>query len=271
MNLPRTLSDTLSYLRNRLGIYPLIGAELEFYVTNVKDVALEELFTAFLKCTKPLNWNVATEACALQYELQTSYGPDIENLLLNLESTKRALQRAAEFLGGNLDFAAKPFTDRPGSAFHVHINLVDRNNKNLFSRHSTGMSDILLHSIGGLCTCMKQHMIFFAPYHQSYLRYIHADNTTPTTVSWGGNNRSTAIRLPDTSLTPENTRIEHRVPGADCNYELAVNAILTGVIRGIEDKMIPPEKIFGIASDPQYNLERLPLSLQETERLWAQP
>ncbi|WP_447581897.1 glutamine synthetase [Anaplasma marginale] len=269
MHLPRALDRTLSHLRNKLGAHPLIGVELEFYVKGMEDEALEEeLFAAFLEDVRPLNWDVAKETHKSQYELQTSYGPDVQDLLANLFSVKKTLQRTAESFGGNLDFAAKPYIERPGSAFHVHVNLVDQNSNNLFSKRNSKMSDALLYSIGGLCTHMRQHMIFFAPHHQSYLRYTHADNNTPTTVSWGGNNRSTAIRLPDTSLAPENTRIEHRVSGADCDYEPAINAILTGLIYGIEGEIEPPQRIFGIASDPQYNLEKLPHSLQEATRLY---
>ena len=269
MNLPRTLDHTLLHLRNELAVCPLIGIELEFYVAGVEDEALEEeLFAAFLEDVRPLNWSVAKETHKSQYELQTSYGPNVQDLLANLFSVKKTLQRTAELFGGHLDFAAKPYIERPGSAFHVHVNLVDQHSNNLFSKRSARMSDTLLYSIGGLCAYMRQHMIFFAPYSQSYLRYTYADNNTPTTVSWGGNNRSTAIRLPDTSLAPTNTRIEHRVPGADCDYEPAINAILTGLTRGIEDKISPPQRIFGIASDPQYNLEKLPHSLQEAKRLY---
>ncbi|MDB1135449.1 glutamine synthetase [Candidatus Anaplasma sp. TIGMIC] len=209
--------------------------------------------------------SVHAESCVGQYELCMGPDRDVPALLTNLTCVVKRMQDTAAAFNGMLDFSAKPHLDRPGSAFHIHVNLQDKNGTNLFFTDRPGktMSETLTHSIGGLCAHIKRHMLFFAPNVQSYLRYTHHDIHTPTTVSWGGNNRSTTLRIPDTTLEPEKCRIEHRVAGADCNYVDATAAVLFGIARGLEQKLLPPAKTFGIASDTQYGLERLPLSLSE--------
>ncbi|MGN7678426.1 MAG: glutamine synthetase [Anaplasma sp.] len=261
------LDGVLTRLQREFRVCPSVGVEVEFYVKDVAEDMLDELFSEFVRCVNSSQCNVTKEVHKFQYELSIAHSRNIESILADLTRAKELLLNSAKGFDGTLDFSAKPYIDAPGSAFHVHVNLVDQNSKNLFVGQDGKKSDILLHCVGGLCACMRAHMVFFAPHDRSYLRYVHADHNTPTTVSWGGNNRSTAIRLPDTHLSPENTRIEHRVPGADCDYRSAITAILIGMSTGIEHKIAPPHRTFGIASDPQYRLEKLPLSLQEAEKL----
>ncbi|MFV9839056.1 MAG: glutamine synthetase [Aaplasma endosymbiont of Hyalomma asiaticum] len=256
-------------MQKKLGMCPVVGVELEFYVkgdADIFDIRLIELGRQL----RALNLCVYKETCKNQYEVRTSYTRKISRLLTDLLSAKNILFSTAAEDGIALDFSAKPHLDMAGSAFHVHVNVVDEKAQNLFLIDKPGkMSEALLHSIGGLCSLMKKHMICFAPKESSYSRYKCPDIHTPTTVSWGGNNRSTALRLLNTTSSHEKCRIEHRVPGADCDYEVAISAILIGIIRGIEQKLIPPPKIFGLASDPQYKLEKLPTSLNEAKSLHA--
>ena len=260
------LHYTLNYLNSHLNIIPSIGVELEFYFDNIDPKYVSLLITNIKKKISPFNCNITKEQGNSQYEIQTSNTTNIFNLIFELNLIKEILEDSAKDFNGDINFSAKPYLDKPGSAFHVHINLLDSNNNNLFSTQNNKMSNYLSHSIGGLCSLMKKHMMFFAPNENSYLRYIHPDIDTPTTVSWGGNNRSTSLRIPSTSTDPTKCRIEHRVPGADCNYKQAITSILQGIIYGIEKKIQPPPKIYGISSDIQYKLEKLPLNLNEAIR-----
>ena len=260
------LNYTLDYLSSHLNIIPSIGVELEFYFDNVDQNDISLLITKIKKKISSFNCNITKEQDNLQYEIQISNTTNISTLIFELALIKEILEDSAKDFNGSINFSAKPYLDKPGSGFHVHINLLDLNNNNLFSIQNNKMSSYLSNSIGGLCTLMKKHMIFFAPNESSYLRYKHADIDTPTTISWGGNNRSTSIRIPSTSTDSTKCRIEHRVPGADCNYKQAITSILQGIIYGIEKKIQPPPKIYGISSDIQYNLEKLPLSLNEAIR-----
>ncbi|MGN7618969.1 MAG: glutamine synthetase [Ehrlichia sp.] len=260
------LNYTLDYFSNHFNVAPSIGVELEFYFDNIDSNDISSLITSIKEKILPFNCNITKEKDNLQYEIQTSNTTDISKLTFELTLIKEILEDNANNFNGSIDFSAKPYLDRPGSAFHVHVNLLDLNNNNLFSTQNDKMSSYLSHSIGGLCTLMKKHMMFFAPNESSYLRYMHADINTPTTISWGGNNRSTAIRIPNVTTNPKKCRIEHRVPGADCNYRQAITSILQGIVYGIENKIQPPPKIYGISSNIQYNLEKLPSNLDEAIR-----
>ena len=75
----------------------------------------------------------------------------------------------------------------------------------------------------------------------------------PTNISWGGDNRTTMIRIPTSTLFPENRHIEHRLATADCCPYQCLHAILQSILDGLA-KQQPPilEKIYGNANQKQY-------------------
>ena len=92
--------------------------------------------------------------------------------------------------------------------------------------------------------------------------------TTPSSVSWGVNNRTTAIRI-----TPRERgarRIEHRLSSANADLEKVISAIFASIHIGIKEKIIPQEPIYGNAFDEQYTAEKLPQSLEEAQVLFMQ-
>ena len=263
------LVDIVSYMKNKLALIPVIGGELEFQILGIEDVDLGGLSTELALQLESLQCDILKESSKYQYELRIHHGMDIEKFIDTVTVAKEKVLEFVNRSGGTADFSAKPDINAAGNAFHVHVNLVDNAHCNVFSKSADGsMSTYLSYSIGGLCAYMKEHLVLFAPHAHSYLRYVHADIHTPTTISWGGNNRSAALRLPDTTLSPQNCRIEHRVPCSDCDYENAVSAILFGIIRGIENNILPPERTFGVASDSIYNLEKLPQNLEDAYKAY---
>ncbi len=157
--------------------------------------------------------------------------------------------------------------NRAGSALNVHVNLIDYNGNNLFYMYEKDCSSYLLHSIGGLCAMLKKHMLYFAPNDNSYFRFRYPDINTPTTVSWGKNNRTAAIRIPDFNGDLAKCRLEHRVPGADSDLQEVLLAIIKGVNFGLENKVTPPPRVYGVASDAQYKMDKLPLSMEDCKLL----
>lgn len=53
----------------------------------------------------------------------------------------------------------------------------------------------------------------------------------------GGNNRTTAIRIPTSTIDSQTRHIEHRIPGADSDPYLVISAILAGVHYGLKNKI----------------------------------
>jgi glutamine synthetase len=162
-----------------------------------------------------------------QYEVNLHHVPDPLLAADHAVLLRRLVRGVARANGMDATFMAKPFKDQPGSGLHVHVSLIDESNRNRFAG-STG--EPLLHqAIAGMQSLMFDSTALFAPNVNSFRRF-HGP-FVPNTISWGHNNRSVAFRIP--AASGPDTRIEHRVAGADASPHLVVAAILAGVLHGI--------------------------------------
>jgi glutamine synthetase len=140
---------------------------------------------------------------------------------------------------------------------HFHISMYDENERNLFMKINDNYQNNLYHAVGGLLQQMPISMPIFAPTPNCYERY-KLDNTKhiqyPTNYSWGINNRTCAIRIPQsTTEDPQDTRIEHRVCSGIADPYQSLSVIIEAIENGIVNKIKPPEPIFGNSFDSQYN------------------
>lgn len=147
-------------------------------------------------------------------------------------------------------FMAKPYGARSGNGFHVHFSINDVAGINVFDDGTDSGSDIMHHAVGGLLAGMAESTLVFAPHFNSYRR-LRPDTHAPSAISWGYENRTTAIRIPGGN--PKARRIEHRVAGADANPYLVLAGILGAALVGIQDEKKPPKPFAGRAYS-----ERLP-------------
>jgi len=151
---------------------------------------------------------------------------------------KSGVKEIANRHGIMASFMAKWSNDLPGSGGHVHQSLWDsQSTKNLFystEENSSGMSSLMKHYMAGQLYCLPHILPMYAPTINSYKRFVEG-SWASTTVSWGIDNRTTALR----ALTsgPEATRIELRVPGADANPYLAIAASLASGMYGIRHEL----------------------------------
>ena len=251
LNLER-INLLLSEFKSKLNLRFIIGAEIEFYLDNLT----EDKFNLFVRESSEIKFE--KEKGKNQFEVQIDHSDDIESIITLISNMRSQIIRRAKKYGMEAIFAAKPFDHEPGNALHFHISLYD-DKENVFANKNGNESQYLLHAIGGLCELMKEKMIYFIPNKEGYKRLVPKFNA-PTTVSWGGNNRTVAIRIPTTG---EARRIEHRVASADADPALVLEAIIEGIHYGIFNKIHPPEKIYGDASDVQYKLEKLPQTYEE--------
>lgn len=95
---------------------------------------------------------------------------------------------------------------------------------------------------------MAESTLIFAPHHNSYRR-LRPDTHAPTTVCWGYENRTAAVRIPGGPMAAR--RIEHRVSGADANPYLVLASVLGAAMHGIDKQLSPPSATKGNA----YNSE----------------
>lgn len=237
-----------------LGLTPVMATEIEFYFSaSPPDALLADVVKRY---------RLEKERGENQYEMTLAATNDIAGLIAATNKLKQAVSEAAAKYNIAASFAARPFSDQPGSGMHIHAHL-EANGVNQFYKDDETISDLLRFSLGGLLAAMPESMIYFAPHQESYARFIPGGNV-PTTISWGGNNRTVALRLP--SKPHENKHIEHRVSGADADIEIVIAAILAGIYWGITHKLDAGEQIYGDASLSMYKLPKLPASLADAQK-----
>jgi glutamine synthetase len=152
---------------------------------------------------------------------------------------RRIVKGVARANGADATFIAKPFKDQPGNGLHVHVSLIDESGANRFGL--PGGTELLHHAVAGMQALMFDSMALFAPNFNSFRRYLGP--FVPNTTAWGRNNRSVAFRIP--SGSGPDTRIEHRVAGADASPHLVVATVLAGVLHGITHRLEPSPPIEG--------------------------
>ena len=202
--------------------------------------------------------STSSEAGASQYEINLAYS---EALAAADEAFlyKYAVRDLADRHGLVASFMAKP-TVGFGSSGHLHQSLWSTEGENLFFDPDAihGLSPLAGSFIAGQLATMAELVCLYAPTVNSYKRFMPM-SAAPTTVSWGHDNRTTALRI--VGEGPDAVRVENRCPGADVNVYLAMAAALAGGLHGIEEGFMLPEAVTGNAYGDT-SLEPLPTSLE---------
>ncbi|QEM09403.1 glutamine synthetase family protein [Mucilaginibacter rubeus] len=150
---------------------------------------------------------------------------------------KTAVKEIAYKHGIMASFMAKWTETLPGCSGHIHQSLWTADqSKNLFydANDVNKMSDLHKQYLAGQLYCMPHLLPMYAPTINSYKRLVEGA-WAPTTITWGVENRTTAIRIINT--TENYTRLETRIPGSDTNPYLAMAAALASGLYGIKNKL----------------------------------
>jgi len=159
-------------------------------------------------------------------------------------------------------FMAKPIAGEPGSAMHVHQNMLEKaSGRNLFSNADGTPSREFFWYIGGLQRYVPSAMALFAPYVNSYRRLVRS-TAAPINIEWGTDNRTVGIRSPVAGGASR--RVENRVIGADANPYVALAATLACGYLGIKHRIEPMAECLG---DAYLREHQLPRSLSEALKL----
>jgi glutamine synthetase len=262
-----------------LGLRPVVATELEFYLVDpeaesavppISPYTGKRLDSDAILSIDELDhfgdffWDVYEE-CRMQnlpadaalaengvgqFEINMRHTSDPLKAADDAVLFKRLVKGVARKHHLSATFMAKPYGTRSGSGFHLHFNIIDEDDRNIFDNGTSEGSPILSHAVAGLLNGMSESTLVFAPHFNSYRR-LRPDTHAPTLASWGYENRTTAIRIPGGDHASR--RIEHRVAGADANPYLVVAAILGAALYGIENELVPPDPVCGRAYS-----ERLP-------------
>jgi len=275
---PRHILSSVLDRFNKLNLKPVIAPEMEFYLVDkqlqknghpqmplipgthrrYEDVQLlnlsemddfEGFFALVEKSAHSLGIpaETAIKECAPgQFEINLLHHDDA---LLMADQTflmKRLIKNCARKFNMNATFMAKPFSEEAGNGMHAHLSIVDKDGKNVFQVDKDKQPQgIFSEAISGLLKTTPDFLSFYAPHSNSYRRLVHNADHAPTTLSWGNENRTALIRLPEASS--EATRLEFRLPSADSNPYLVFASILSSVLSGITEKYSLDKETLGNA------------------------
>jgi glutamine synthetase len=151
---------------------------------------------------------------------------------------KTVAKEIAAQQGKSITFMAK-YNEREGNSCHIHLSLRGADGSTVFWKNGarTGLYDQF---VAGVLATMADFTLLYAPNINSYKRFA-AGSFAPTTIAWGQDNRTCAIRLVGQGA---GARMENRVPGGDVNPYLALAAMLAGGLYGIEHELkLEPELV----------------------------
>ncbi len=187
-----------------------------------------------------------------QFEINFLHGNAVE-LADQVFLFKRTVREAAIEHEMHATFLAKPMAEEAGSALHVHQSVVDKDGNNIFSTKSGEPSELFYSYLGGLQAYMPHVMLIFAPYINSYRRFLDPW-ASPVNLAWAVDNRTVGLRVPDAE--PENRRIENRLAGSDVNPYLVLAATLACGYLGMVEGLKPTDPTQGSAYGGEYGLHR---------------
>jgi len=220
---------------------------------------LEALRQAFDTQDLPYE-GIIKESAPSQFEINVAHSDDVMLLADQVIRMQRTIRAVSARHGFVASFMPKPIDDEAGNGLHVHSSLLDENGTNVFDDGGEEGSDLLRYAVAGCLELLPASMLLFAPSFNAYRRF-QPGNHAPTESAWGYDNRTTAIRIPESPSAAR--RIEHRVAGADANPYLVLAAVLAGIWHGIENTLSPPNPTEGNAWDREIDAPVLPTTMDE--------
>jgi glutamine synthetase len=262
---PRTILRKQLERAAALGFEFRLGAELEYFLVRRNDDGTIELADPLDNLAQPcydmraLTRNldfvsqVARNVSGLGWD---NYATDHEDANGQFEQNfkfadalttadravffRYMVEAMAQERGLIATFMPKPFAHLTGNGCHFHMSLW-KGGENAFDAdpsddpHGMGLSQAAYHFIGGLKKHAKAYIALTAPTVTSYKRLVIGARSgsawAPVYISYGWNNRTQMLRIPDAG------RIEDRTVDGSCNPYLAATAVLAAGLDGIENEL----------------------------------
>jgi glutamine synthetase type III len=260
---PRLILKRVLVQAEELGYRVKTGVECEYFLLSA---AGEEISDLRDRASKPCydqqalmrRYDVISEICDAMQELGWEpYQNDHEDANGQFEMNwkyadalvtadrhaffKYIVKSIAQKHGYRATFMPKPFADLTGNGCHTHLSVWDMTNTTNFFDDpdgELGLSVLAYHFIGGVLQSASAICAFSNPTVNSYKR-LNASMTnsgatwSPTTITYGGNNRTHLIRLPDRG------RFEFRLADGAANPYLLAAALIAAGLDGMVEKRDP--------------------------------
>jgi glutamine synthetase len=206
--------------------------------------------------------------------LHTETGPGVYEAAIGFSEALAQADRAILFKTGAKEigsrfgimpsFMAKWSAQFPGCSGHIHQSLSDGKTNQFFDGKSPRkMSKLFESYLAGQVHCLMEFAPMFWPTINSYKRLVDGF-WAPVKPTWGIDNRTASFRV--IAGSQKATRLETRCPGADVNPYLAMAAVISAGLYGVEKglKLTAPP-ITGTNQGAE-NIPRAPRTLIETTR-----
>lgn len=283
---PRHVLRSVVAQFSELGMAPIVGPELEFYILEADEKSPsgwsrygegtgnvyvsglkgdpENVLLASLRQLGAYGIEVVAanhEFSSGQFEINLWHG-DALGAADRAHRFKAAVKELALHEGRLATFMPKPFNDEGGSGYHLHFSMWSPDGTTpLFDdpEGPHGLSAVARHAVAGILTHAPALAAVANPTINSYKRF-GPDTLAPWLIDWGMDNRSAMVRIP-----PERgsaSRMELRLGDASANSYLAIAGMLAAALLGVRHELEPPEPLIGYGYDPA-KAERLPQTLGE--------
>src|SRR5215212_672906 len=258
---PRTILRRQVERARGLGFEFMIGAELEYFLVRKRADGSIELADPMDTLDQPcydmrgltrnldfvstvarnitaLGWgNYATDHEDANGQFEQNF--EVADALTTCDRAiffRYMVESLAQEQGLIATFMPKPFSHLTGNGCHFHMSLW-RDGENVFDAdpaddpRGMGVSSDAYHFVGGLKEHAKAYIALTAPTVNSYKRLVVGSTSgsswAPVYISYGRNNRTQMLRIPDAG------RIEDRTVDGSCNPYLATVGILAAGLDGL--------------------------------------
>jgi glutamine synthetase len=291
----------------KLGLVLNLGIETEFYLVrrtdgeigpaNPKDVLDKACYDItglldalpfmdeMVRYMNELGWDVHSfdhEDSNSQFEFDFSY-TDAMSMADRQTLWRMMVKAVARRHGFEATLMPKPYSTRTGTGAHFNMSLADiETGENRFADpedpRGCGLSELAYSFIAGVLRHAETLTAIASPTVNSYKRLVASGSRTgatwaPVSISYGRNNRTHMLRVPNTS-----PRLETRAVDATCNPYLTAAAYLQAGLDGVEEGLDPgnpiDEDMYALRDDQRAALgvSSLPRTLLEAiEALDADP
>jgi len=265
---PRTVLKKVIDEYNAIGLQPVVGPELEFYIANIKDdggyersltrtgrvyttgtlVDPDGVFLHLMRMLDQMDIGVFAgnhEFSPSQYEINLWHS----NALDAADRTfffKTAIKDVVEQSGQHATFLGKPWSDEGGSGFHLHFSVTDMKGVNKMHDGKGQLSEVARQMIAGVLENANALTALTNPTVNAFKR-LGPDTLAPFRANWGYDNRSCMVRIPPER--GEGTRLEVRVGDGAANPYLVIAGVLAAALDGIKRTLDCPEDAVGMAYD----------------------
>jgi glutamine synthetase len=242
------------------GLTPHVSTieDYQLFQTGRDEKVLRRIRNELLAAGLPIESSKG-EAGRGQHEVIARYTTPLE-MADRTVVLKAGIKEIADQEGCAATFMAKWTMEDSGSSSHIHASLWSPDGQPLMDDPSaeSGLSELGRRFLAGQLHAARQLAWCFAPYVNSYRRYV-PNSWAPTAIAWGQDNRTCGFRIVGAGSS---RRIESRVPGSDVNPYIALAATIAGGLYGIDHGLELPAPFEGNAYVAQ-DVERLPFTLAD--------